>query len=279
MKNAYKIIFIIVSLVIFTACSSHKNKSAQMGWQLGIQSNSFHDSTFLQSVRKVKKLGLHYIEAFPGQKIGGGLKGKMSYAMSTTDREKIKKFLKANDVNLIAYGVLAPRKQKKWNQIFDFAKSMGIEIIAAKPIKSQLSYISHLCDMYGINIAIQNQTKPSRYWNPEILRKTLNGLSPRIGACADVGNWVRSGLNPQKSIKKLKNHITEVQLEDLSSIGSQARDTVLGKGVVHIPQLLKQLYKQGYQGFIAIKYNSNTVNGDKGIKSSVNYIETVLAKL
>jgi len=41
---------------------------------------------------------------------------------------------------------------------------------------------------------------------------------PRIGACADTGHWVRSGLKPLECLKILQGHIMSVHLHDESEM-------------------------------------------------------------
>ena len=41
----------------------------KLGWRLGCQAYSFNKYTFYEAIDKVQSLGLHYIEAYPGQKV------------------------------------------------------------------------------------------------------------------------------------------------------------------------------------------------------------------
>ena len=40
-----------------------------LGWHLGCQAYSFNRFTFYEAIDKVASLGLHYIEAYPGQRL------------------------------------------------------------------------------------------------------------------------------------------------------------------------------------------------------------------
>ena len=102
---------------------------------------------------------------------------------------------------------------------FDFAKDMGIETIVSEPAEDAFDAIDKLCDEYGINVAIHNHPKPSHYWNPETVLKVCKGRSKRIGACADTGHWMRSGLNPVECLKKLEGRIISFHFKDLNKMG------------------------------------------------------------
>ena len=41
----------------------------KLGWRLGCQAYSFNQFTFYEAIDKTASLGLHYIEAYPGQKL------------------------------------------------------------------------------------------------------------------------------------------------------------------------------------------------------------------
>jgi sugar phosphate isomerase/epimerase len=52
-----------------------------------------------------------------------------------------------------------------------------------------------------------------------------------MGACADVGHWMRSGLDPLECIKKLDGHIICLHFKDLNKMGPDAHDVPWGTGV------------------------------------------------
>ena len=280
MKNTINTILAGFVLLVMVSCGTSKKETpARLGWEMGVQAYTFRDFTFYQSVKKVKSLGLHYIEAWPGQKIGDGMDGKMDYTMSSQKKDKIRDFLQKNNVHMIAYGVLTPKTEKEWNQIFNFARDMGVKNITAEPLKNQMSYVSHMCDMYGINVAIHNHPQPSQYWNPDTLLTAIKGQSPHIGVCADIGHWVRSGLNPLKCIKKLNGHIIELHFKDVTSHQPQAKVTVWGKGVINIPAILTELHQQNFKGLFSIEYESDPNNNIPEIRKSLKYFDKEVAKM
>ena len=120
-------------------------------------------------------------------------------------RNDIKKKLGDSGVKLVNYGVCnLSKKEDDSRRVFDFAKDMGIETLVSEPTEDSMEMLDKLCEEYGINIAIHNHPKPSHYWNPDTLLNACKGRSKRIGACADTGHWVRSGLNPLESLKKIR---------------------------------------------------------------------------
>ncbi len=273
-------IVILISLIMMS-CGTSKKKTtpADLGWDMGAQAYTFRKFTFLQTIDKLQQLGLHYLEAYPGQDIGGDMGGKMSYDMSAGYRQKILDYLKQHDVKLMAYGVITPDSKAQWDSLFAFAKEMGIENITSEPHNDQMSYVSQLCDKYDINIAIHNHPQPSHYWSPDTLLAAIKGQSSHIGSCADLGHWVRSGLDPLECVKKLSGHIKEIHIKDVSEISPQAEDTVWGTGVIDMKGIMAELKQQNFKGLFSIEYESHPENNMPEIRKSLDYFNNVVADL
>jgi sugar phosphate isomerase/epimerase len=265
------------------ACSSSSNKLTpeKLGWKLGVQAYTFRKFTFFQAVNKAKQLGLHYIEAWPGQKAGGGIEGNMKWTnLNKAARKKIKDYLKKQRVNMIAYGVVVPHTKAQWDSLFTFAHQMDIKNITAAPQKKHLGHIAELCKKYHINVAIHDEPRPGHFWNPDSTLAAIQAQhSPCIGAAADVGNWVRSGIHPVKALKKLKGHIIELHMKNEKTWGTPNEDVIWGKGVENMQEVVHTLYHQGFKGFIAVEYETHPENNIPEIKKSLTYFNHIVAKL
>lgn len=275
--------FFIVTLLsagLFSCNSSSRPQTPDdLGWKVGSQAYTFRNFTFFEAVDKTRDLGLHYIEAYPGQKIGGSLEGVMGYKMDNTTRNQILDYLKKQNVKLVAFGVIVPDTKAQWDSLFTFAKEMGIENIVSEPHPDQLPYVSQLCDKYSINVAIHNHPKPSHYWSADTLLAAIQGLSNRIGSCSDVGHWVRSGLDPVTCLKKLKGRIIELHFKDVSANSPEAEDTIWGTGVCNVKGILEELHRQNFKGLFSIEYETHPENNIPQIKKSLDYFDKTVAEL
>ena len=65
----------------------------KLGWRLGCQAYSFNRFTFFEAIDKTASLGLHYIEAYPGQRISSDMPAVMSADMTADDRKEVLKKL------------------------------------------------------------------------------------------------------------------------------------------------------------------------------------------
>lgn len=284
MKNIYILILVSFCSITITSCAnSHtaneERPEASLGWQLGAQAYTFNRFTFFEAIDKIKSCNLSYVEAYPGQTIGGGIEGEMDYHMSAEKREQILKMLDEKGVKAVSYGVVRADNEADWRQIFEFAKAMGMENITSEPEEKDIPLLSKLCDEYKIKLAIHNHPEPSHYWHPDVVLNALQGQSERIGACADIGHWVRSGLDPVECLQKLEGHIIQLHVKDLNEKDKKAHDVHWGQGVSRIDAVLEELNRQNFKGLFSAEYEHNWENNVPDVTASVTYFREIVKKL
>jgi len=174
-KNRTVLAFFLMSFLILGCATSSRNNVSgvypeeSLNWHLGAQAYTFNRFTFTEALDKIASCGLRYVEAYPQQKIGGGIDEKMDYRMSESSKKYIRALLKEKNITLLAYGVIKTNDVSEWNKIFAFAKSMGVKTITCEPEESMLDEVSRLCDKYDIKAAIHNHPTPSYYCNPDVV--------------------------------------------------------------------------------------------------------------
>jgi len=281
MKTILKFLLLLFTVLYCQSCSSDDPKKVtnKLGFKVGFQAYSFRMFTFAEALQKGKSAGLDYVEAYPGQDIGGGIEGSTFFTMDEITIDKVKALLKENDIKLKSYGVVNGKNEEEWEQIFKFAKKMGIETITTEPPEEYLDLVEKLCDEYKINVAIHNHPKPSPYWDPDVVLQALEGRSKRMGACADIGHWIRSGLNPLNCIKKLEGKIINLHFKDLNEKAMEAHDVPWGTGISDVPALLQELKRQGFKGIFNAEYEYNWLNSLPEIKQSADNFYEIAAGL
>lgn len=254
----------------------------KIGWRLGCQAYSFNRFTFYEAVDKNASLGLKWIEAYPGQKLSAEKPDlKLNESLPPEGRKEVKKKLADCGVKLVNYGVCGLSKDEGASRrIFDFAKDMGIETIVSEPADDAFDTLDRLVEEYKINVALHNHPEPSRYWNPDTVLKAVEGRSRRIGACADTGHWMRSGIHPIDAIKKLKGHIISFHLKDLNKFGKRdAHDVPWGTGAADLEKVLAEIYRQKIQAVFSIEYEHNWLNSVPEIALCVEFFDKTAARL
>jgi sugar phosphate isomerase/epimerase len=271
-------------IVLFTGVHQMTNAQSRLhprDWKLGIQAWSFHLNTLAEALDKMDSCGVKFMEGFPPQKIGAGIAGTMDYHMDAATQQKVLKLLRKKGIKMVSYGVVSPKTDGDWMQLFKFAKAMGLTTIVSEPTLEQIPMISKLCDEYKIDVAIHNHARPTHYWSPEIVLAAIKGASPRIGACADIGHWLESGLDPVECMKKLRGHIKEFHMKDenMKGRGKGAHDVPMGTGVIDMAGVMQEMKRQDFKGFAFIEYEYHFKDNVPDVKASADYFRKERAKL
>lgn len=254
----------------------------KLGWRVGCQAWTFHKFSFYEAVDKNASLGLKWIEAYPGQKLSNDKPNAgLNDALTPDLRKEVKKKLADSGVTLVNFGVCGlSNNENACRKMFDFAKDMGIETIVSEPAPDAFDLLNKLCEEYQINLALHNHPEPSHYWNPETVLAACKGRSQRIGACADVGHWMRSGVNPMDALKKLQGRMICFHFKDLNKYGRKdAHDVPWGTGAGSAKALLEEIHRQKIKAVFSIEYEHNWLNSLPEIAQCVEFLDKVAAEL
>lgn len=250
-------------------------------FKVAVQCWTFRKFTFMETLKKVEELGVKYLEAYPGQKLGADdPEAVFNYNMSDENIALVKAALKKHNIKLVNFGVVgfenSPEATKK---VFEFAKKMGIETIVTEPGYDDYSNIQKMVKEYGIKVAIHNHPEPSKYARPETVLKNIKDLDIRIGAAGDTGHWLRTGVNPIDALKLLTGRVINIHLKDLDAFGKkEAEDVPFGSGVANIHDILAELTVQNYRGYLVVEHerNSEAENPSPSIKKGLDYLNSIM---
>lgn len=284
MKKSLLIVALVGGALAFQSCckkaadSSSSEEAAsvvsggeRLGWRLGSQAYTFKEFTFAEALDKLDSIGLKYVEVYPGQKIGAGMEGTTHFTANAEARTKIKQLADEKGIKMVCYGVATANNEEDWRAIFEFARDLGIETITSEPAPEFLPLVDSLCNEYGVNLAIHNHPKPSRYWDPAVVLEALEGRSERMGACADVGHWIRSGLEPVECLKQLEGKIISLHFKDLNEKSREAHDVPWGTGISDVKAMLAELKRQDFKGVFSVEYEYNWKNSLPEVDQSVQF--------
>jgi sugar phosphate isomerase/epimerase len=105
----------------------------------------------------------------------------------------------------------------------------------------------------------------------------IQGHSARIGACADVGHWTRSGLNAVECLHKLSGHVITLHFKD---VNDQKKDVPWGTGLTDVKGMLAELQRQKFHGVFSMEYEGPS--GEQLInelKQSIAFFDQTAAQL
>lgn len=280
LSKAISMISIALLVFISSFVFAQDHPEDKLGWKLGAQAYSFRLYTFNDAIQKTDSANLKYIEAYAGQTIGGGIEGKMDFNMSPEKRKQILQLLKSKGIVLQAIGVVNADSPESWRQLFVFAKAMGIKNISTEPKEEFLPIIGKLANEFKIKVAIHNHPKPTHYWSPEIVLNAIKlANSKYVGAAADIGHWVRSGIDPVEAIKQYAGNINHLHFKDLNEESPKAHDVHWGTGVIDIKGVLQELKNQKFKGMFSAEYEYNWNANSSDIAESAKNFRNIVKEL
>lgn len=278
--NKTIILFVLIAAACKTGSQQAKNSGSVVdNWEIGIQTWTFRMFTLEEALRKADSAGVRSIEAFWGQKLGGGLTESFGITMSNDARAKLKQLLQQHNIRIRAMGVASPTTREDWEKAFELAKEFNLSYITSEPRKTLWSMIDSMAGKYNIKVAIHEHPRPNPYWHPDSVLAAVKN-HPNLACCADIGHWARSGLDPVECLKKLDGYVIGVHLKDIKTFNdTRAADTPVGKGVIDYPAVFKELVRQKFNGMLSIEQESNWYNSLPEVTNTVKYFRAETAKL
>jgi sugar phosphate isomerase/epimerase len=251
----------------------------KLGWRLGSQAYTFRKLSLFETIDLLSAMGIRYIEMYPGQRYSPTRADvKADHNMSDELVEELIAKLKEKNVTPVLYGVVPlPNDEAKSRKVFEFAKKMKLEGIVSEPPVDAIPLLDKLAGEYGIKVAIHDHPKPSLYWNCQAVIDATKDAK-HVAACADIGHWRRSGLEPVECVKMLEGKIISLHVKD---IDEKKEDVPWGTGTVGVRAVLEELHRQKAKKLIfSIEYEIG--EGDEliaNVAKSVEFFNTVASEL
>jgi sugar phosphate isomerase/epimerase len=273
---------LLTNLTTMHAADTNSPTDAEkLGWTLAVHSYSFRVFTIFDAIDKTAALGIKHM-SISGSVILAGSNSVTTVTLADKDMQAIKAKMISAGISwpFVNIGVVQlPPNEAESRKVFEFARKWEIPILVAEPAPEALDVVEKLCKEYNIKVAIHEHQRPNRYWDPAFVLAAIKDRGPLMGACADVGHWVRSGLDPVECLKKLDGHVLAVHFKDLAEKKSDTHDVPWGTGVCNSKGLLEELKRQQFHGAICVEYEYHWENNSPEIAQSVKFFNSTCAEL
>lgn len=220
----------------------------KLGWRLGVEAYTFHKFTLFEAIEKTAQLGLPFMGGLSFQKVSQAIPKNFEPGLTDDELRQIRLKLDAAGVRLLTYYIHdIPGDTAGCRKVFEFGRKIGIETFMSEPKPEALDVIEKFCDEYDLNVALHNHDQKASpvYWHPEGILKACQGRSKRLGACADLGYWMRAGIDPIQALNKLNDRLITVQMHDLHELSPQGHDVPWGTGVGKTERFLREIHRLG----------------------------------
>ncbi|TWT98735.1 sugar phosphate isomerase/epimerase family protein [Neorhodopirellula pilleata] len=243
------------------------------GYQLGIQLYSLRGFDVDVALKHAADLGFEQVEFYSGM---------LSTDATAEDVVAIKKKVSDLGMSISAHGVNRFTKNADANRkIFEFAKMLGVPAITADPDPDSFDSLDDLVKEFDIRIAIHNHGPRHRYNKAIDVLDAIDGRDERIGACADLGHYIRSGQSATEVIRLLEGRLWGIHLKDFAEMKDKTEGVILGKGHLDVEGVFNALKATGFpaNGAISLEYEENPKDPIEDIRQCVAVAKAAMKKV
>lgn len=256
----------------------------QSGWRLVLPAYTFHKFTLFETIDKTAELGLAYCGGLSFQKVGGGIDKNFDPKILNDEEIKaVQTKLRTKNIRMVSYYYdKLPGEETACRRVFEFAEKFGIETFLSEPKPESLDVIERCCNEFCINVALHNHDAKSSpdYWSPEKVLEHCRNRGLRIGVCADLGYWMRSGIDPVEAVRVLKNRLFVVQVHDLDQRNSKGKDVVWGTGSGTTEAFFRELFKQKIRPLdVDLEYSEHFDDNRNECQKCIEFFNKIVSDL
>jgi sugar phosphate isomerase/epimerase len=240
------------------------------GLKVGIASYSLRKFNLDQAIAMTKQAGVKYIT----------LKDVHLPLKSTTaERQAARKKIEAAGLVLMGGGVIYLANQEAVIRgAFEYARDAGMPTMVCSPDPEAMDAVEKTARQYDIRIAIHNHGPgDKRYPSPLDVLRMVKDRDVHMGICMDVGHTVRNGEEPVSAIEQCAARLYDFHMKDVTEATAKGKGTVVGKGVIDVPGVLKALVGIKFACHVALEYETDADAPMPGILESFAYMRQVLA--
>ncbi len=217
--------------------------------RIGIGTYSYHNLSMEAMVGQLTALRIREIEMSRGDFM----------LLSHPDEGKFRAARRLFDtagIRCVSYYAATIHDEKELDLAIRFAKLLGSGNITGDATGAGLlKQIDERCTREALSFGIHNHFFPTKfaYESPEDVLRALEGLSPTVGATADVGQFASCGYDTVDAIRKLGKRLKLVHLKDIAAPHAEV-NVLIGRGIAKIPEVMAELHRQRFGGLVALEY-------------------------
>lgn len=236
--------------------------------KVGVHSFSLREFSLPDAVRIAKELGVKYMSLNPKH---------LALDSTPEQRAEAKRLLAEAGITLMGVGVVGFKADEAAaRKTFAFARDMNLRVIAGNPDPDSLGLLDKLVEEFNIPVGIHNHGPESLYSVPEDLLKVFRNHHKLIGACVDVGHFVRAGIKAEDAIDALGERMYDVHIKDVDKAEKDGGPVVMGTGVVNLKAVVKRLLDRKFEGHVAFEYEADAKNPQPGMAKSLEYLRGLI---
>ncbi len=177
-----------------------------------------------------------------------------------------------------AYSVGADEARAR--KVFDLAEAAGFDTIGVMLAEGGIQTAEKLCREYGKRVALHNHGRLDPYGPPWAIEKVLAETSASFGLCLDTAWMIDSRFDPVEIADKHADRLYGVHVKDfIFDRTGKPSDVVVGEGNLDLPEFLRVLERNGFDGFFTLEYEGDVDDPIPATRKCVEAVRRAAAEL
>jgi len=163
---------------------------------------------------------------------------------------------------------------------FEYAKAAGMPLVVCSPAPDTLDLLEKMVKEFDIKAAIHNHGTEDPWWPaPSDVLAKISQRDPRMGVCMDIGHAVRAGADVVKAVSVAGPRLLDLHIKDLTDTTSRDSQVAVGRGVLPVVGVFRELVKIRFAGHVSLEYEINADNPIPGMLESLSFMRGIAAAL
>jgi sugar phosphate isomerase/epimerase len=163
---------------------------------------------------------------------------------------------------------------------FEYAKAAGMPLVVCSPAPDTLDLLEKMVKEFDIKAAIHNHGTEDPWWPaPSDVLAKIGHRDPRMGVCMDIGHAARAGADVVKTVSVAGPRLLDLHIKDLTDTTSRDSQVAVGRGVLPVVGVFRELVKMKFAGHVSLEYEINADNPIPGMLESLSYMRGIAAAL
>lgn len=240
--------------------------------RLGVCSYSFRDFQRNLAIKMLKELDAPFVSV---------KEFHIPYTVTADEAARAVGAFQKAGLRIVSGGAIPlesddPRVLRRY---FEYARMCGMPMIVSAPTThAALPHVERLAREFNIKVAVHNHGPEDKtFQSPDQVLEAVRHLNPMVGMCIDIGHSIRAGSNVVEAIAQAGPRLLDVHMKDLRKPDDKQSQCDVGKGIVPVPAIFRQLMTMKYAGYVNLEYEINSDNPVPGMMASLSYMRGVLA--
>lgn len=241
--------------------------------KLGVALWTFHPASFEEALALADSSGLPFIEPYSFHRVGGDGGDTLIQDLSPAGIRRLREEMDRHGLRAPSVYITGDTSVRSWKRQFELAQALGATYVTAEPPLSLWDEVDSLAGLFGMKVALHNHWRGvSPYWHPDSVLAAIEG-HPHFGACADLGHWPKSGIDPLDGVKTLSGHIIGIHLKDIAAYNDPTlKDVPVGTGIIDFSAIFTELERQGFKGHVYIERDTRSLpNNLEVVRQTIEY--------